>query len=37
MQGPDPAILFWLPMALLGLAVALGFGIYQLSKMQNTQ
>lgn len=37
MLGPDPAILFWTPIALLVLVVALGFGLYQFSKIQNSQ
>ncbi len=37
MLGPDPVVLFILPMVLLVFAVALGFGVYQLSKHQKQQ
>lgn len=37
MLGPDPVVLFILPMTLLVFAVALGFGVYQLAKHQKQQ
>lgn len=37
MLGPDPAILFWTPIALLVLVVVLGIAVYQISKVRNTQ
>jgi hypothetical protein len=37
MLGPGPAILFWTPIALLVLVVAVGFGVYQFSMIQKTQ
>ena len=33
MQGPDPAILFWLPIGLLLIVIAGGFVVYHVSKV----
>ena len=33
MQGPDPAILFWLPVGLLLVVIAGGFVVYHVSKV----
>jgi len=35
MLGPDPAILFWTPIALLIIVLAVGFALYNFPKKQN--